>query len=102
MPVREIPATGWPRDHESARAEAAGKGSQAMRRKTKDARIADLRAALKWALWEGIEARFMPASPGGIGFRSGGCGCCSDIIEPPEELAGIVREVVAELRRERG
>lgn len=51
-----------------------------------------LRAALKWALEEGVYASKVTHGD----FSDTGCGCCSGSTEPPAE----VRDIVLEIQRE--
>lgn len=83
--------------------EAAGAPQHSLPRRprTKDSRIAELGAALKWALEHGAEARLSPRGPGGIIFRNGGdCACCSMELTPPEELRPALLEIAGRIRRD--
>jgi hypothetical protein len=54
-----------------------------------------LQLALRWALKHGAHA--VRSEYDGIYIRNEGCGCCSDKIEPPAEIAVLVNAVAAEV-----
>lgn len=53
-------------------------------------RCALLEEALRWALENRAGSNYVG------GLRNGGCGCCSDDIEPPAHLEPIFRDVLGE------
>ena len=57
-----------------------------------------LRAALKWALQNGVKANNYGY---GTGFSDRGCGCYSGDEEPPAEIDAVVREIRRELIEEK-
>lgn len=56
-----------------------------------DEQIATLKAALRWALDNGIS---YSTYGGKLDFSDSGCGCCSGREEPPAELRAVILDAI--------